>query len=157
MTETASASSCALSFRFPLIAFSLLPINADWCPFASSFHWYSCFNSFVSGLKISGSDLLIHASLPWSSISGRSDANCVVQSLVRKMPIRFCVDQTDVSASYTNVPEYRLRVPVETTIKLRLIWYQILERCRHVVQDRIDQSNPAQPHECLLPRNTHRS
>ena len=62
VAETTSVSSCALSFRFPLIALSLLPFNADRFPF-TSFHWYTCCISFVAGLKVSDSDLLIHASL----------------------------------------------------------------------------------------------
>ena len=37
VAETASVSFCALSFRFPLIAFSLLPFNADKFPFTTSF------------------------------------------------------------------------------------------------------------------------
>ena len=43
--------------------FSLLPANTDKFPFSSSFHPYSCFNSFIPGLKISSSDFLIRASL----------------------------------------------------------------------------------------------
>ena len=66
VAETVSVSSCALSFRFPLTAFSLNPINAGKFPFASGFRWNSCLNSFISGLEFSGSDLLIHASLPHS-------------------------------------------------------------------------------------------
>ena len=56
-------SFCALSFCFTLIAFSLLPFNVDRFPFAFVFHWCSCLNSLMSGLNISGSDLLIQTSL----------------------------------------------------------------------------------------------
>ena len=40
----------------------LVSFNADMSPY-TSFTQCVCFNSFVSGLKVSGSDLLIHASL----------------------------------------------------------------------------------------------
>ena len=61
VAETAVISLCALSFCLPLTTLSLLPFNADKFPF-TSFDQNSCFNSLVSSL-VSGSDLLIHASL----------------------------------------------------------------------------------------------
>ena len=88
--ETTSVSSCALSFRFPLTAFSLLPVNADWFLFASDFRWYSCLDSIIFSFKNFG--LLFfdpNISSPWSLISGSTVVNCVVQSLVRVMPTRF--------------------------------------------------------------------
>ena len=79
----------ALSFCFPLLALSLLPSSADQFPCASC-HWYSCLNSFVSGLKSVGLcsfDPCI--SLPWSSTSDSSAAKDVAQYLVPIVPIRF--------------------------------------------------------------------
>ena len=61
VAETTSVSFCALPCCFPRIAIPFLPFNAGRFPF-TSFHQYSCFTSFASGLKDSGSDLLIHAS-----------------------------------------------------------------------------------------------
>ena len=55
--------SCALSFRIPLTAFSLLPLTANKFSFSSTFHWYFLFNNFISGLRNSGWDLLIHTTL----------------------------------------------------------------------------------------------
>ena len=67
VAEAASISLCTLSLCFPLIAFSEFPSNADILPF-SSLYQFSCFKSFVSGLKIACPDL----SLPWSSSSDNS-------------------------------------------------------------------------------------
>ena len=61
VAETTCVSSCAVSFCFPLIALTLLPLSAHRFPFA--FRWCSCLESFISGLKFPGSDLLIHTSL----------------------------------------------------------------------------------------------
>ena len=62
VAKTASFFFCTLSFCFPLIASSLFPVNAD-IPSLHELLPNSCFNPFVSGLKMSGSDLLIHAPL----------------------------------------------------------------------------------------------
>ena len=58
VAEAASISFCTLSFYFPLMAISLFPVKAEILPF-SSHHQYSCFNSFVPGLKISCPDLFV--------------------------------------------------------------------------------------------------
>ena len=79
------AETTCVSFCAPWIAFSLLPFNADWCPFA--FRWCSCLDSFISGLKISGSDLLTVASnCHGLQFSGSPMANYVVQYLDRLLP-----------------------------------------------------------------------
>ena len=50
VAEPASISFWTLSFCFPLTAFSWFPFSTDMFPF-TRFHQYSCFNSFISGLK----------------------------------------------------------------------------------------------------------
>ena len=104
VAEAANISLCTLSFCFPLIAF-----KADSLPF-SSLDQYSCFNSFVSGLKISCPDLLICVALfhglqlPIPSVSIDLD-----EFLVRTLPILFGVAWTRLCASCTNFPEHYLR------------------------------------------------
>ena len=51
----------------------------------------------------------------------------------------FRVDGTHVCASYIKFPRHRLRVPVGSTMKLRPIWCQILQRRRHVERNRVDR------------------
>ena len=69
VAEAASISLCALSFCFPLTAFSSFPLNAYILSYSCP-NQYSCFNSFISCLTISCPDLLFYMSLyPWSSIS----------------------------------------------------------------------------------------
>ena len=55
--ETTSVFFFSLYVCFPLVAFSFLPCKADFFNFA--FRQHSRFTSFVTGLKTSGSDLLI--------------------------------------------------------------------------------------------------
>ena len=59
--ETTCVSSRTLSFCFPLIAFSLSSFNTTSTP-AIRNHC-SCFNSLISGVKVSQSEFLIYASL----------------------------------------------------------------------------------------------
>ena len=90
VAEITSVSSCALSFRYPLIAYSLLHFQSDGVPFASVFRWCSCLDSFMSGLKffrLLFSDPYI--SLPWSATYGSAVLNYVGPSPVRIIPIRF--------------------------------------------------------------------
>ena len=75
-------------FAFQGLHSPSLPFNADKFPL-TSFHQYSCFTSFASGLKVSGSDLPYISSL-WSSISVFPGSEiCLFSPLVCMAPIRF--------------------------------------------------------------------
>ena len=143
------ASARAHSLRLPLIALLLTSFNTltDF-PLPLSFAGAPVSVLFIFWPRNFGpwsSDPII--SWPWSSISGSFGCEfCCSISYSLHIPIQFSVDQTNRCASYTSVPEYRLRVLCELIMRLHPIWYQILERLRLLKIYWIDH---------LLPGNTH--
>ena len=112
--DTKSVSSCALSFRLPVIAFSFLSTLTGFL-----LRFFTCalqFFRFWQSFGLWSVDPCI--SLPWSSTFDNSAVRDDAQFLVRTVLIRFWVDQTHVCASWTNFPEYRLRYLSKTSSHL---------------------------------------
>ena len=114
--------------------FSLLLANTDKFPFFFELSPVLLFQFFHSGpqnFKLWSSDPCIFT--PWSSNSGSSVENCVAQSLVRKMTIRFWIDQTHVWCILHNFSKISSEGTCWIDNKTSCIWYQNLDRRHHMV------------------------
>ena len=100
VAETGSVSFCALSFRFPLIAFSLLSFNADRFPFTSTHASLHCGLQFLTVRR-------------WIVLPNLLFVQCQYGfELIRPTNAHLI----------TNFPEHPLSVPAALITKLHPIW-----------------------------------